>query len=100
MKHVILYAVALAALAAAPAVGQNNDMAANNAAETATTNADTTAADTNVAAPAEPAEAAPPAETPVTNTVPAPAPQPKSFPWGVLGLLGLVGLMGSRKGSS
>jgi hypothetical protein len=100
MKHAFLCAIALSALAAAPAAGQNNDMAANNAAETATTNADTNAAETNVAAPAEPAEAAPPAETTVTNTMPEPAPQPKSFPWGVLGLLGLVGLMGSRKGSS
>jgi MYXO-CTERM domain-containing protein len=39
--------------------------------------------------------AAAPEETP---NAPAPAaPQPRSFPFGVLGLLGLIGLFGVRK---
>jgi len=104
MKHAILCAVALVALAAAPAAGQYNDTAANNAAAAATTNADSDVAVSNVvdANAVEPAEAMPPAEPTVANAAPAPAPapQPKSFPWGVLGLIGLIGLMGSRKGSS
>ena len=75
------------------------DMAPVPATFVTDTDVNATATDANAAAPAVP-EAAPPAETAVTNTVPEPAPQPKSFPWGVLGLLGLIGLMGSRKGAS
>ena len=105
MKLFILLAMTTAAFAASPALGQNNEIDANNTAATTTAAADNSA---TTAAPevANAPEAAPVADT---SAAPAPAPAPapaapasggSSFPWGVLGLLGLVGLLGSRKGAS
>ena len=98
MKYRILLAAALAAFAVAPAAGQNNDVAAANAAETAT-NADANVVDANATVPVAPEPAVAEPTAPVAPE-PGPAPQPRSFPWGLLGLLGLVGLIGSRKGAS
>ena len=102
MKYRILLAVGLALLAAAPAVGQYNDVAANNTADTAVANNDTAAAADNVAATTPAPAANTPADTAAATPAPEPPPSraPMSFPWGVLGLLGLVGLIGSRKGAS
>lgn len=85
---------------AAPALAQDNS-AANGTANAAASNA-------AVAAPAPPNEtltgqanasangpataALPPGEYPVQT-----APQPHTFPWGVIGLIGLLGLLGVRK---
>jgi len=90
--------VATALLIAAPAAAQNTAGATN-----------TTDANTTVAAPtANDVAATGAAATPVDQTAPvttdtntvavdettsAPAPEQKSFPWGVVGLIGLLGLI-------
>lgn len=87
-------------VAAAPAIAQNAD--ANGTANMAATNT----VDTNTAAPVDntAASVAPTTtETTTTDTdvnatgVPAdqtaPAPEHKSFPWGIIGLLGLLGFI-------
>jgi MYXO-CTERM domain-containing protein len=96
--------VAIAMLAASPVLAQNNATAPANSAETTAANVTAGNATDNAAMTAMPgANATAPADT--SNAVaatetPAPPPQPKSFPWGVLGLLGLIGLLGSRKSAS
>jgi hypothetical protein len=99
MRNAIMFAL-VAALAAAPAVAQNdatNDVIDANA--------------TNMAAPADNGSVAPtdvngapvePMATETTAPAPAPAPAPArkssgGFPWGVVGLVGLVGLLGRRR---
>ena len=88
--------VLAAALAAAPAVAQNEPVAENavdaNAATTLPVDENTTIATNDVAA-------LPPVEPVVEEPVAAPAPAPRSsgFPWGVIGLVGLVGLLGRRR---
>lgn len=93
--------VAIALLAAAPVVAQNNTAAPANVAEATPPDATTGNASDNVATTAVPdandAAAAPVETAALPPSEPAPQPQPKSFPWGVLGLLGLIGLLGSRK---
>jgi len=94
--------VAIALLAAAPVGAQNNTAAPANVAEATPPGAATGNASDNVATTAAPVAndaAAAPADTTAAlpPSEPAPRPQPKSFPWGVLGLLGLIGLLGSRK---
>ena len=93
--------VAIALLAATPVVAQNNTTAPANVAEAAPPEAAPGNASDNAATSAVPETnevAAAPADTnALPASEPAPQPQPKSFPWGVLGLLGLIGLLGSRK---
>jgi hypothetical protein len=91
--------VAIAMLAASPAFAQNNAAAPTNAVETTAANAAAGNVSDNVTpAPAANDAVAAPADT--ATALPASPPaqsQPRSFPWGVLGLLGLIGLFGSRK---
>jgi len=101
MRNAIMFAL-VAALAAAPAVAQNdatNDVIDANATTMAAPadNGAVAATDVN-GAPVEPVatETTEPAPAPA----PAPAPSRKSsggFPWGVVGLVGLVGLMGRKR---
>lgn len=86
-------------VAAAPAIAQNADT--NGTADMTATNTDTNTAVPvdNTAAPVAPTTT----ETTTTATdvnatgVPvdqtAPAPEHKSFPWGIIGLLGLLGFI-------
>lgn len=82
-------------MTAAPALAQNTAEPATNvdvnATAPATANEVTVATNESVAPPAETAA---PAEA--TPAEPAPAPEKRGFPWGVLGLLGLIGLFGKR----
>jgi MYXO-CTERM domain-containing protein len=83
-----------AALIAAPAAAQDNNVVAANATEVVATN--DTGSNAVVDANAMPAQPVPEAAPAPTEPAPAPAPEKQSFPWGVLGLLGLVGLLGKR----
>jgi MYXO-CTERM domain-containing protein len=85
----------VAALIAAPAAAQDNNVMTANATEVVATNdtGNVAAVDANALPPAAAPEAAPAP----TEPAPAPAPEKQSFPWGVLGLLGLVGLFGKRR---
>ena len=87
-----------AALIAAPAAAQDNNVAAANTTEVTETNAIANEAVVDVNA--MPVAPAPEAAAPVAEPAPAPAPAQRSFPWGVLGLRGLVGLLGKRRRSS
>ena len=87
--------VTIALLAAAPVLAQNNTTAPANGVEATAASASdnvgqaTPDANAATAVPADTTAALPPSEPP--------APQPRSFPWGVLGLIGLIGLLGCRK---
>jgi len=87
-----------AALIAAPAAAQDNNVVAANATEMVATNDTGNVA--TVDANAMPAQSAPEAAPAPIEPAPAPTPEKQSFPWGVLGLLGLVGLFGKRRRSS
>jgi hypothetical protein len=99
MRNAIMFAL-VAALAAAPAVAQNdatNDVIDANATTMAAPadNGAVAATDVN-GAPVEPVA------TETTEPAPAPVPAPArkssgGFPWGVVGLVGLVGLMGRKR---
>lgn len=99
MRNAIMFAL-VAALAAAPAVAQNdatNDVIDANATNMAAPadNGAVAATDVN-GAPVEPVA------TETTEPAPAPAPAPArkssgGFPWGVVGLVGLVGLLGRKR---
>jgi hypothetical protein len=96
MRNVTCFMLA-AALAATPALAQN-DVAAENAAETNEAVAvpvDNTAVAANDLAVAP----APATVEPVAEPAPAPAPVRRSsgFPWGAIGLVGLIGLLGRRR---
>ena len=94
MRNVTCFLLA-AALAATPALAQN-DVAADNAVETnelvATPMDNGAVAANDLAAAPEPVAAEPAAE-------PAPAPARRSggFPWGAIGLVGLIGLLGRKR---
>ena len=95
MRFSTIVLIAGSMTAATPALAQNTAEPATNAdvnATTAVTTNETTVATTNeiVAPPAAVEPTTPPPEEP------APAPERRSFPWGVLGLLGLIGLLGKR----
>jgi hypothetical protein len=99
MRNAIMFAL-VAALAAAPAVAQNdatNDVIDANATTMAAPadNGAVAATDVNTA-PVEPVA------TETTEPAPAPAAAPPrrssgGFPWGVVGLVGLVGLLGRKR---
>ena len=89
------------AVAPMPALAQaTNAVSAPDAANTAAT----APADANMAAPDAnmmATDMAPPTDTAMTSDaagMPAPAPNSRPFPWGVIGLVGLVGLLGRRRG--
>ena len=92
MRNVTCFILA-AALAATPAFAQN-DVAAENAAETNEVLAapvdDTAVAANDLAVAPVPATVEPVAE-------PAPARRSGGFPWGVIGLVGLIGLLGRKR---
>jgi hypothetical protein len=95
MRNAIVFALT-AALAAAPALAQND--ATNDVVDANATNMAMPAANDSLAA--NDFDAVPP--EPATTTEPAPAPAPvqessRGFPWGVIGLVGLVGLLGRRR---
>jgi hypothetical protein len=95
--------VTIALLAASPVLAQNNATAPTSGVEATAANDAAANASDNVAAapkandatavPADTTAALPPSEPPAQ-------PQPRSFPWGVLGLIGLIGLLGGRKSAS
>jgi len=94
MRTAIVFALA-AALAATPAVAQNETSNATvdaNAAMTMPADNGTVATNDMNALPPEAADTA-------AEPAPAPEPAPRSrgFPWGVIGLVGLVGLMGRKR---
>ena len=96
MRNVTCFILA-AALAATPALAQN-DVAAENAVETndgVAVPADNAAVAANDLAVAP----APATVEPVAEPAPAPAPARRSggFPWGVIGLVGLIGLLGRKR---
>ena len=96
MRNVTCFILA-AALAATPAIAQN-DVAAENAVDT---NDAVAVPVDNTAVAANDLAVAPAPETvePVTEPAPAPAPARRSggFPWGVIGLVGLIGLLGRKR---
>ena len=94
MRNVTCFMLA-AALAATPALAQN-DVAADNAAETNEVVA--APVDNNLVA-ANDLAVAPATVEPVAEPAPAPAPARRSggFPWGVIGLVGLIGLLGRKR---
>lgn len=86
-----------AALAATPAVAQNEAVVANTA--DATTPNQAAPADMNATVPANEVAAAP-VVAPEDTAVQAPAPAPqkdRDLPWGAIGLVGLVGLLGRKR---
>ena len=102
MQRIVIIGLA-AALAASPAMAQDNNMTANadvaatngvdaNAAlpPTVDANGAMVAPDANMAMTAPPVEEAP-------APAPARAPARQGFPWGAIGLVGLVGLLGRRR---
>ena len=94
MRNVTCFVLA-AALATTPALAQN-DVAAENAAETNEVVAapvDSTAVAANDLAVAP----APATVEPVAEPAPAPARRSGGFPWGVIGLVGLIGLLGRKR---
>ena len=96
MRNVTCFMLA-AALATTPALAQN-DVAAENAAETNEVVA-APVDNTIVAANDLAAAPAPATVEPVAEPAPAPAPARRSggFPWGVIGLVGLIGLLGRKR---
>jgi len=94
MRNVTCFMLA-AALAATPALAQN-DVAAENAAET--NEAVAVPVDNNAVAANDLAVAPAPATVePVAEPAPAPVRRSSGFPWGAIGLVGLIGLLGRRR---
>ncbi len=96
MRNVTCFVLA-AALAAAPAVAQNETVA-DNAVDA---NAAVMPVDNTVMAANDMAAVPPETVTTDTATEPAAAPAPKrrsgGFPWGAIGLVGLIGLLGRKR---
>jgi hypothetical protein len=86
-----------AALIAAPALAQDNNVAADTnvvAPDTNAADANAMNGDANAVAPL------PPVTTEPVAPEPAPAPEPAdddSIPWGLVGLVGLIGLLGRKR---
>ena len=104
MRMKATFAIAASLLLAAPAAAQNQTALANTADATNTVDANavtandvgtTTTTDVNTTTATE--TTAVPVDSNMTET---PAPEKKSFPWGVIGLVGLLGLIPrARRGS-
>lgn len=93
MRFSTIVLIAGSMTAAAPALAQNTADPATNVDVNAVVTTNETVVTTNeMVAPPTTVE---PTTTP-PETAPAPAPEERGFPWGVLGLLGLIGLLGKR----
>jgi hypothetical protein len=92
MRNATIFILA-AALAATPAMAQNevdaNTAAANAAAENAAVPTNDVNAVTNYIPVEPPTEITPPPTTAVVKD--------RGFPWGIIGLVGLIGLLGRRR---